>query len=162
MKFEVSKKTLIIIASSLWGLILLWGLLSVVGHGNYDRDDSGKFFGTPGCTMGQWNSHQIMSGMENIIATKDYVAFQKLFSGSRMLDTINTPEKFATRVELQTTMKTAQDLAAKLWSGTQGGFGPMMFDGQQKWSQGCPMMGGRWNERWNERWAMRWNMMRRK
>jgi hypothetical protein len=58
----------------------------------------------------------MMSGMKNIIATKDYAAFQKLFSGSRMVENINTPEKFATRVELQTTMKTAQDLEAKLRS----------------------------------------------
>jgi hypothetical protein len=58
----------------------------------------------------------MMSGMKNIIATKDYAAFQKLFSGSRMVENINTPEKFATRVELQTTMKTVQDLEAKLRS----------------------------------------------
>jgi hypothetical protein len=60
----------------------------------------------------------MMSGMENknIIATKDYATFQELFSGSRMVENINTPEKFATRVELQTTMKTVQDLEAKLRS----------------------------------------------
>jgi hypothetical protein len=55
-----------------------------------------------------------MSGLENIITTKDYTAFQTLFSGSKMLEQINTPEKFATRVELQTAMKTVQDLEAKL------------------------------------------------
>jgi len=52
--------------------------------------------------------------MQNIIATKDYAAFQTLFSGTKMVEQIDTPAKFAIRVELQTTMKTAQDLETKL------------------------------------------------
>ncbi|MEI6117937.1 MAG: hypothetical protein WCP92_01445 [bacterium] len=74
----------------------------------------------------------MMSGIENIITTKDYAAFQTLFSGSKMLEQINTPEKFATRVELQTTMKTAQNLQTKLRSGEKASFGPMMFGGKQE------------------------------
>lgn len=143
MKFDISKKTLIIIVSSVAGVIVLWSILSFVGHG---RDRFERGFGNGGCGM---NQSQMMSGMENIVATKDYAAFQKLFSGSRMLEQINTPEKFATRVELQTTMKTAQDLQTKLWSGGKAGFGPMMFGGKQKWLPGCPLMGGRGNEREN-------------
>jgi len=151
MKFEISKKTLIIIVSSVAGVIVLWGILSFVGHG---RDRFERGFGNGSCAMGQWNPAQMMSGMDNIIATKDYAVFQKLFSGSRMLEQINTPEKFATRVELQTTMKAAQDLQAKLWLDEKAGFGPMMGGGKKSWLQGCPMMGWRENERWN--------MMRRK
>jgi hypothetical protein len=56
----------------------------------------------------------MMSGIDTIIATKDYAAFQKLFSGSRMLQEINSSEKFTTWVELQTAMKNVQDLQAKL------------------------------------------------
>lgn len=151
MKFEISKKTLIIVASSIGGLIVLWGILSVVGHGNYDRDDFWRGFGTPGCAMGQWNPDAMMSGMKNIIATKDYTAFQTLFSGSRMLEQIDTPAKFATRVELQTAMTTVQDLEAKLWSGNKAGFGPMMGNGTcgQWWKQGWRWMMGGENERWN-------------
>lgn len=151
MKFEITKKTLIIVASSLGGLIILWSILSVVGHGNYDRDDLWRRFGTPGCAMGQWNPDAMMSGMKNIIATKDYAAFQKLFSGSRMVENINTPEKFATRVELQTTMKTVQDLEAKLRSWTNNDFGPMMGNHtcMQWWKQGWRWMMGWEYERWN-------------
>jgi hypothetical protein len=104
------------------------------------------------------NQTQMISGIENVIATKDYTAFQTLFSWTRILENINTPEKFATRVELQTTMKTAQDLQAKLWSGEKAGFGPMMFGDKKWWMQGCGMMWGRWNERENGRG----NMMRRR
>ena len=149
MKFDISKKTLIIIVSSIVGVILLWGILSVVGHGRYDRNDFGRNFGNGSCAMGQWNPEHMMSGMENIIATKDYAAFQKLFSGSRMGDMLDTPEKFAARANLQTTMKTAQDLQAKLWLDEKAGFGPMMGGGKKSWLQGCPMMGWRENERWN-------------
>ena len=55
-----------------------------------------------------------MSGIDNIIATKDYAAFQTLFSGSKMLEQINTPEKFATWVELETSIKKVQELQAQL------------------------------------------------
>ena len=150
MKFEISKKTLIIIASSIGGIILLWGIVSAIGHRRYDRNDFGR-----GCGG---NQAITASGMENILATKDYAAFQTLFSGSRMVEMINTPEKFATRVELQTTMKTVQDLQAKLWSGNKNDFVPMMFGGKKWWFQGCGMMWGRWNERENGRG----NMMRRR
>ena len=142
MKFEISKKTLIIIASSIGWLILLWGIFSAIGHARYDRNDFGRNFGNAGCGMSQWNPAQMMSGIENVVATKDYAAFQTLFSGTRMLENINTPEKFATRVELQTTMKTAQDLQSQLWSGDKAGFGPMMFGDKKGWVQRCWMMGG--------------------
>jgi len=56
----------------------------------------------------------MMSGLNTIIATKDYAAFQTLFSGSRMLEQVNTPEKFATRVDLQTTLQKAKDLQSQL------------------------------------------------
>jgi len=163
MKFEISKKTLIIVVSSVVGVILLWGILSIVGHGRDYRNDYGRDFGNDGCAMvqwRQWNPTQMMSGMENIIATKDYAAFQTLFTGTKMVEQINTPEKFATRVELQTTMKTAQGLEAKLWSGSKSDFGPMMGNTTctQWWKQEWRwMMGGE-----NERWNMRWNMMRRR
>lgn len=146
MKFEISKKVLIIIGSSLAWLIVLGCILSFVWH---SRDRFERGFGNAGCGMSQWNPAQMISGMENIIATKDYVAFQTLFSWTRILENINTPEKFATRVELQTTMKTVQDLEAKLWSENKGDFGPMMFGNKKWWEQGCPMMWGIWNERGN-------------
>lgn len=74
----------------------------------------------------------MMSGIENIITTKDYTAFQTLFSGTRMVQEINTPEKFATRVELQSAMKQVHTLQSKLWSGDNGKMGPMMmFGGKQ-------------------------------
>lgn len=152
MKFEISKKTFVIVMSCVAGLILLWGILSVVGHGSYNRDDFGRDFGTPGCgaTMAQWAA--MMSGMESIIANKDYAAFQTLFSGSRMLENINTAEKFATRVEIQTTMKKVQELQATLWSWNNGKFGPMML-GNTCWQDWKWMMGGE---------NGRWNMMRRR
>jgi len=136
---KIDKKIIITIVSTVVGVLVLWGIISLIGHGRYDRNDFGRNFGAPGCGIRQWNPAQMMSGMENIIATKDYAAFQTLFSGSRMAETINTPEKFAARVEFQT----------QFWSGDKGGFGPMMFGGKQDWPQGCPMMGGRWDERWN-------------
>ena len=74
----------------------------------------------------------MMSGIENIITTKDYTAFQTLFSGTRMIQEIDTPEKFATRVELQSTMEHVQAFQTKLWSGDNGKIGPMMmFEGKQ-------------------------------
>ena len=155
MKFEIRKKTLIIIVSSVVGVILLWGILSVVGHGRYERNNFGRNFGNYGCAMGQWrqwNPDTMMSWMQNIIATKDYAAFQTLFSGTKMVEQIDTPAKFAIRVELQTTMKTAQDLETKLWSGINGDFGPMMSNATcAQWQR----QGWRWE---NERW----NMMRRR
>ena len=156
MKFEISKKTLIIIASSVAGVILLWGILSIVGHRRYERNGFERGFGAPGCAMSQWNPDTLLSGIKNIITTKDYAAFQTLFSGSKMLQQINTPEKFATRVELQNAMTTVQKLQATLWSGTHGDFGPMML------GTTCGQVG---RPAW--RWMMgrengRWNMMRRR
>ncbi len=145
MTFTINRKTLIIITSSVAGIILLWGILSVFGHRRYDRNDFGRNFGNPGCWANfVWNPTQMMSGIENIIATKDYTAFQKLFSGSRMGANISTPEKFATRVELHTAMKTVQDLQAKLWSPSQDNFGPMLFGNKKilkewKKTRGCSM-----------------------
>jgi hypothetical protein len=57
---------------------------------------------------------QMLSGIENIITTKDYTAFQTLFTGTRMAQEIDTPEKFATRIELQSAMKQVQALQTKL------------------------------------------------
>ncbi|MEI6671808.1 MAG: hypothetical protein WCL02_00095 [bacterium] len=56
----------------------------------------------------------MMSGMDTIIATKNYAAFQTLFSGTRMAEMINTPEKFTTRVDLQTILEKAQTLQTQL------------------------------------------------
>ena len=56
----------------------------------------------------------MMSGVDQLITTKDYAAFQTLFSGSRMLEQINTPEKFATWVELHAAMKKVQELNTQL------------------------------------------------
>ena len=156
MKFEISKKTLIIITSSVAGVILLWGILSIVGHRRYERNGFERGFGAPGCAMSQWNPDAMLSGMNNIIATKDYPAFQTLFSGNKMLQQINTPEKFATRVELQNAITKVQTLQATLWSGTHGDFGPMMF-GTPCWQVG--RQDGRWMM---ERENGRWNMMRRR
>ena len=151
MKFEISKKTLIIILSSVVGIILLWGIISMVGHRRYERNNFGRNFGAPGCGMSQENPDAILSGMKNIIATKDYSAFQSLFSGSKMLQQINTPAKFATRVELQNAMTTVQTLQATLWSGTNDDFGPLMFDNscQQAGKQVWRWIMGRENGRWN-------------
>jgi hypothetical protein len=74
MKFEISKKTLIIIGSSIAGIIILGCVLSFVGH---SRDRFERGFGNGGCGM---NQTQMISGIENVIATKDYTAFQTLFS----------------------------------------------------------------------------------
>jgi len=153
MKFEISKKTLIIIVSSIVGIILLWGILSIVGHGRYDRNDVGRNFGAPGCGMSQWNPATMMSGMQDIITTKDYAAFQTLFSGSKMVQQISTPEKFAIRVELQATIKKIQDLETQLWSGDNDRFGPMMGYGCQPWAKAWRNLG-----RQMERWDTRGNM----
>lgn len=161
MKFEISKKTLIIIVSSVVGVILLWSIIGFVTHGRYEWRDFDGNFRNAGCSanftqwngFARWNWTTMMSGIENIIATKDYTAFQTLFSWTRMLQQIDTPEKFATRVELQTTIKKAQDLESQLWSGSNNDFGPMMF----------------WNQQWEKDWKYmmwrengRWNMMQRR
>lgn len=143
MKFEISKKILTIIISSVLGIMLLWGILSVVGHGKYERNDFWRgfewmgFWNTScGNHFAQWeNKADMMSGIENIITTKDYAAFQTLFSGTRMANMINTPEKFTTRVDLQTTMKKVQTLQTQLWSSNDDSF-PMMFNNQQCGKEG--------------------------
>ncbi len=165
MKFDISKKKLIIIVSVIAGIIVLRWIIGFAFHRNHERrwfeQGFGRNFGNIGCTanFAEWNTigqNQTpnLSGLDTIITTKDYAAFQTFFSGSRMLQQINTPEKFATRVELQTTMKKAQELQAQLWSGNNGNFGPMMYGGQQ----------GRWNrgvspEKWRQQGR---SMMRRR
>ncbi|MFA6255779.1 MAG: hypothetical protein WC606_01225 [Candidatus Absconditabacterales bacterium] len=123
------KKTIITIAASVAGVIVLGGIIGLAAHTrHYNNRFEGKF-GNAGCGIfAEGKQAEMMSGLENIITTKDYTAFQTLFSGSKMLEQINTPEKFATRVELQTAMKTVQDLEAKLGSGSNAGFNPMMLD----------------------------------
>ena len=147
MKFD--KKTTIIVASSAAGLLLLCGVFCFAFHGRYEwrerREQWGKFEnGACGQMFGKDQQAGMLSGMDAVITSKDYAAFQKLVSGSRMAETINTPAKFATRVELQATMKKTRDLQNQLWS----------------WSTvpGCPMMNDEWRA---GRPMMRWNMMRR-
>lgn len=147
MKFD--KKTIIITASSVAGLLLLCGIFCFAFHGNYawrggERWERWERMENCGGNFARGNQPAMMSGMDTVISTKDYAAFQKLVSGSHLADTINTPEKFATRVELQTTMKKTQDLQNQLWS----------------WSMmpGCPIMNDQWRE---GRHMMKWNMLRR-
>jgi len=144
MNFD--KKTIIIAASSVAGLLLLCGIFCFAFHGRYEWRGGERWQRSENCggNFARGNQSAMMSGMDTVIATKDYEAFQKLVSGSRMADTINTPEKFATRVELQTTMKKTQDLQNQLWS----------------WSSvpGCPMMNDQWRA---GRKMMEWPMMRR-
>jgi len=151
MKFD--KKVIITIVSTVVGVILLWGIISFAAHGRYEGRNFGRSLGNPGCnsSFAKGNQTQMMSGIKNIIATKDYAAFQTLFSGSRMLQEINTPEKFATRVELQTTIQKSQELQTQLWSGNKNSFGPMMFDNMcgQAWRKNWVWMMGRENGRWN-------------
>ena len=151
MKFEINKKTIIIVASSVVGVILLWGIIGLVVHGRYEWRDFERWFTNPGCSanFAPWNSATMMSGLENIINTKDYAAFQKLFSWTRMAQVISTPEKFTTRIDLQTTMKKAQDLENQLWSWSNNNFGPMMMLWNQQWEKNWRCMMGRENNGWN-------------
>lgn len=150
MKFD--KKTIIIIVSSVAGVILLWAIISFASHTRHNERDFGRGFENSACgaNFAKWNQAQMMSGIENIITTKDYTAFQTLFTGTRMIQDINTPEKFATRVELQTAIKKVQDLETQLWSENKANLGPMMmFGGNQdgrEWRNG--MRGKNMRKRW--------------
>ncbi len=136
------KKTIItIVASILWTLII-WGLVSLAFHG---RPHETKGFDRWFWMSDYGNQPTLMSGIENIVATKDYAAFQTVFSGTRMVKTIDTQEKFSTRVKLQIAMKNVQDLQSQLFSWASKTFVPMMW-GQPK--------GRDWNDRWCG--MMRW------
>lgn len=147
------KKTLIIIVSSVAGVILLWGIISFAAHGRYERNDFERNFGNPWCHNDSMKGNQahLMSGIENIITTKDYAAFQKLFIGTRTIQTVNTPEKFAIRVELQTAIEKAQTLQTQLWSGDNNSICPMMFGNQQAGKEGRRTMG---REHIGKKWWM--------
>ena len=151
MKFD--KKTIITIVASVAGVIIIWGVIGFVAHGRHEGRGFEGNFGNAWCgNFAQWKQADMMSGIDNIIATKDYAAFQTLFSGSKMLEQINTPEKFATWVELETSIKKVQELQAQLWSGSKQWFSSMMmFSGKGE-------KDGRQMKRWNMR---RWGMMGR-
>jgi len=153
------KKTIITIVASVAGVIVLWGIIGFATHARpYERGFERGFqenFGNAGCgNFAQWKQADMMSGIDNIIATKDYATFQTLFSGSRMLEQINTPEKFATWIELHASMKNAQELRTELWLWDKEWFGPMMMPGGncKWWKDGRQM--GKWDMR-------RWGMMGR-
>ena len=152
------KKTIITIVASVAGVIVLWGIIGFATHArNYERGFERGFegnFGNVWCSnLFQWRQTDMMSGIDNIITTKDYAAFQTLFSGSRMLEQIDTPEKFATWIELQTNIKKTQELQLQLWSGNNQWFGPMMIFGDER-GRNLNKQIGRWNIR-------RWGMMGR-
>jgi len=158
------KKTIITIVASVAGVIVLWGIIGFATHARqYNGGFRGNFqnarnVGNMGCNnFAQWKQADMMSGIDNIIETKDYAAFQTLFSGSRMLEQIDTPEKFATWVELHTSMENAQELRAQLWLENKEWFGPMMMFGD-KGGNNCEQI-GKWNIRRGN--IRKWGMMRR-
>ena len=161
------KKTIITIVASVAGVIVLWGIIGFATHarqyndgfrGNFQNVRNVRNVGNMGCNnFAQWKQADMMSGIDNIVETKDYATFQTLFSGSRMLEQIDTPEKFATWVELHTSMENAQELRTELWLDNTEWFGPMMMFGD-KGGNNCEQM-RKWDiKRGN---IKKWGMMRR-
>lgn len=150
MKFD--NKTIITIVCSVAGVLLLAGIIGFASHARYEGKwfENGRWFSrgfeNASCegNFTRWNQTQMMSWIDAIITSKDYTAFQTLFTGTRMIQDINTPEKFAIRVELQTAIKKMQDLTAQLLSGNKANLWPMMiFGGKQERERWENFMGGK-------------------
>ena len=152
---KMDKKMIVMLSCIVWWVIIILLVVWLIFRWRHPRGFEWRGFacGIQWNFEWKWKQNEMMSGVQNVIANKDYAWFQKLFSGSNMLKQIDTQEKFNLRVDLNNTQQKVKEIVAQLWSGNDGKnfmmFGPGFGDEKQ---------GGRWMmwRRWWEWWCWWW------